>query len=238
MKRMLSLVFALILLLSLSACIIDYEDAVASIVIPLNAVKDVYDVDEELNLDPILLTVTYKSGQEVTIPCTIDMIVGFDTTTTGDKTFYISYKNVKSVVMEYKVVNKGNETVNINTSCRLASSSEALINAASYSFNLNNGDLKNIKAIIFTIKSTSDLGVNVNKTNLEITNLLSGWQAESDRIDKNTLKILLFKISGMDIDTTLPIATVNIIEQNKVSIVVSNIIVSDGEKDYFLPNIK
>lgn len=238
MKRILCLVFTLILMLSLSACLIDYEDDIASIKTAINAVKEVYDVDEELNLDPIILTVTYKSGQQVTLPCTLDMVVGFNTATTGDKTFYILYKNAKSAVMEYKVVNKGNESVDISTNCRLASSSETLYNAASYAFNLNNGDLKNIRGIIFTIKSTSDLGVNINKTNLEITNLLSGWQAESERIDKNTLKILLFKISGMDIDTTLPIATVNVIEQNKVSIVVSNIIVSDGEKDYFLPNIK
>lgn len=238
MKRIVCAFFALLLILSFSACITDYENNVAAIELQANSFKDVYDVDEELNLDTIILAVKYKSGQQVILACSKDMVVGFDTKTTGDKSLHVAYKDVKSAVWEYKVVNKGNETVSISTSCRLAVFSEVSPNAASYSISINNGDIANIKGIIFTIKSVSDLGVSVDKSNLEITNLPSGWIAEGSRTDKNTLKILVYKVSGMDISSTLSFATVNILAQQRVNITINNITVTDGEKEYYLPNIK
>lgn len=237
-KKIVVFFLSIALAITLFGCIATPETTISFVEIGQNSFKDIYDIDEELNFEKIEVIVKYKSGDALTVPCSADMVFGFDTKTTGDKTLYVSYKGIKSTIKEYKVVNIGNETVSIKTSCRVVLQSEALPNAASYAFSLNIGDLSKVSAISFTIKSDSDIGVTPDKKNVEITNLLTGWQAESYRVDKYTLKILVYKASGLDISKDLSFATLNVIEQEAVTVTVSSITVSDGEKDYYLPNIK
>ncbi len=235
-----TLVFFIIIILAfaLSGCVNTSETTVASISISDSAFKDLYDIDEELNLEQIIITAKFKNGETLTIPCTADMVVGFDTKTSGDKSMYVVYKNVKSAPKEYKVVNKANQAVSITTTCRLFVQTQELPNAASYAFSIKVGDVSKISAISFTIKSDSDIGITADKMNMEITNLLSSWQAESYRVDKYTIKILVYKKSGLDITQDMSFATLNVIEQDTVKVTVNTIVVSDGEKDYYLPNIK
>ncbi len=238
MRQAVVIIIIIILALSFASCTTEHISNVVSIDIDNNSFKDLYDVDEQLDLTKATVTATYKSGDKVTVPCTSTMIVGFDTATTGEKSMYITYNKVKSSLWEYRVVNKGNETRSITTSSRIKVSSSELPNAASYAFSITAIDLEKISAINFTVTSTSEIGANIDKSNIEITNLPNGWKAAPERIDAYTLKLLVYKTSGMDIDSDLSFATLNIIEQNIVPITVSGITVSDGVQDYYLPNIK
>ncbi len=237
-KKLIILLVIVSLSFALFGCLQNDETSIVSISLAETSIKEIYDIDEELNLENIIITAKYKNGKSLQVPCTADMVIGFDSKTSGDKSLYILYKGVKSLVKAYKVVNKGNETVLINTTCRLNVESEELPNAASYAFSLEIGDLSNVSAITFTLKSISDMGVAIDKMNLDITNVLPGWQAESYRVDKYTLKILVYKTTGLDINQDLSFATLNIIEEEIVTITANSITVSDGESDYYLPNIK
>lgn len=239
MKRnLIVIIIILALVFCLCACTSETSSNIKSLQIKANSFNDLYDVDEELDLKAIEIIVLYKNGESLIVPCTQSMVVGFDTTTTGDKSLYVVYNNVKSTPWEYKVVNKGNETRSIVTSSRLKVQSSELPNAASYAFFIKKGDLGKISGIVFTVYCASGLGVRIDKTNIDITNLPSGWEAATERIDGNSLKLLVYKTSGRDIDSDLSLVTLNIIEEKLVPIVVKEITLSDGENDYYLPNIK
>lgn len=75
--------------------------------ISVDSLNDTYNIGDPFTEGTLLIN--YLGGTSEKIPLTLDMITGFDTTTPGDKTLIITYKD-QSITFNYKVLN---EVINI-----------------------------------------------------------------------------------------------------------------------------
>ena len=75
--------------------------------ISVDSLNDTYNIGDPFTEGTLLIN--YLGGTSEKIPLTLDMITGFDTTTPGDKTLTITYKD-QSITFNYKVLN---EVINI-----------------------------------------------------------------------------------------------------------------------------
>jgi len=103
LKKTLTLMLAFLIVLcplSLSACKDKNDDddknnpgttdnPLVSITLSEN-LKDTFFLNEELNLDGIDVVLTYKDDSTKNIDLSLDMISGFDTSTTGEKTLTVT----------------------------------------------------------------------------------------------------------------------------------------------------
>ncbi len=69
------------------------KDEIVSVMLADNVFKGEYKLDEELNPDGIFVTAVHKSGQQSKERGALDMVEGFDTSTTGAKKLRVKYKD-------------------------------------------------------------------------------------------------------------------------------------------------
>lgn len=127
LKKTLTLMLAFLIVLcplSLSACKDKNDDdgknnpgttgnPLVSITLSEN-LKDTFFLNEELNLDGIDVVLTYKDDSTKNIDLSLDMISGFDTSTTGEKTLTVTYKK-KTYTHDYTVVEAVATSIEVDT---------------------------------------------------------------------------------------------------------------------------
>jgi len=229
---------------TLTSCgLFDPTDEALAVTISEKTVKNIYDLDDELSPKATVI-VSYKSGKQVETTLKENMCVGFNTHTTGKKTFYAVFENVRSADFSYTVRYKRNEGAEITTEARLSSTVGYNLGTVSYRLSIYLGELECVKGISFAFRSLSEnsgFGVEPDGMNIGAAFVnLDAPKIESYVISEGCF--LIFAVTyddkpiTSDDKTPTVFADVNITKGNSVYFELCNIVVSDGVNDYKLPD--
>ncbi len=203
-----------------------------SVHLQYSSFKSLYRIDEELNLDGVKLRLVNGKGQYRDIECTMDMIVGFDTTTTGQKKLYAVYEGLNSNEIVYQVYNNEDASRQIVTKTRIEIMKTVSEEKTTFELSLRSCDL-NVRALSFRINAVDasfrDGLPELNGTTLGNMNDFYWTKKANDAIN-----VLL---SG---DTPQSSGAFFRLEWEGTdrSVTISDVVVSDGEQDYYLPIAK
>ena len=228
LKSVIILVVAcLIPVLLLTACA--KEKNVSSIQIVQGSVKEIYALDENLNLSHAKLLVTYTDGSTANVSITSAMVSGFDTsTTTTGRTLTVTYKG-KSANFIYKVQN----SVSVETAFRfnLGVAENEAKNGYEVSIKAQNvGD--GIYALRFTLSTSG--GIALIEPTLKLG---SEFKMQIYSSSASSMVIVVYSDSGYDsVPEGAEIFAVKATKPNeKGTINIQNASVSDGANDYIVP---
>lgn len=217
-------------LLVLSAC--NKEKTVASIQIVQGSFKEIYSLDEKLNLTNAKILVTYTDNTTANVSITSSMISGFDTsTTTTGKALTVSYKG-KSVNFIYKV----QSSIFVETSFRF--NIDVVENESKTGYDIN---VKADKA------STVTNGVYALEFNLSasggtaltepVLKLGNAFKMEIYSASVSSMVVVVYSTTGYD--TITDGATILSVKATKPStletITVQSASISNGEADFVVP---
>lgn len=209
----------------------DAEIAVSAVIVD-GSVKDTFDVDESFCYDTAKLSVTFKDGSVKEIPVDSSMLTEFDTSTTGLKTLTVTYGGI-TVNAEYEVVYLNYPSREIATKARLKVNQSAYPTGIGREIVLSQGKDCGFRAVYFTVKGSDylcDKSLNTldisTKYNVTVTPYF---------VDTKTIKFII--VSKTDFDDG-NIAVINFAGVTNAEIILSEIVVSDGTKDYYLPDVK
>ncbi len=233
-KRLLILTVIFAFLFAFSAC---SERKITEISLVKNSFPTEYRVDETLDLSGAFLSLVYSNGDPERKEITADMVEGFDTSTTGEKTLWVVYGEHR-VSHTYRVYNPENAAKEILTTARLSLSAYANDEYIEYTLRLSMGDLKEISAISFTLQSETSLSVNAAKSNLTLSSEGSNASYRcSVSSDGKTLKTVIFETDGQTLmRETGIVARIKINGGTARSVSVKDATVSDGNRNYYLPS--
>lgn len=234
-KKVVLLILAcLISLAVLSACSGEKEGSVSGIQIVEGAFKEIYTLDEKLDLTNAKILVTYTDGSSKKIGITKEMVSGFDTsTTTTGRTITIAYKG-KETTFIYKVQN----TISVETSFRFTLGATIYENLTAYKVEVGGKNVGSVEegiyAMRFTIAGTK--GVDFRNPQLQLD---ERFQMQVYDVSQNNKVIVIYSVNGYDaLPSDAPILT---IEATKPavsgSIIVQNASISDGNQDYVIPQV-
>jgi len=228
LKSVIILVVAcLIPVLLLTACA--KEKNVSSIQIVQGSFKEIYALDENLNLSHAKLLVTYTDGSTANVSITSAMVSGFDTsTTTTGRTLTVTYKG-KSANFIYKVQN----SVSVETAFRfnLGVAENEAKNGYEVSIKAQNvGD--GIYALRFTLSTSG--GIALIEPTLKLG---SEFKMQIYSSSASSMVIVVYSDSGYDsVPEGAEIFAVKATKPNeKGTINIQNASVSDGANDYIVP---
>ena len=150
--------------------------------------KTQYNLNEQLDIDGIEVTVYYTNGTSKTVAITASNITGFDTSTTGNKTITITY-GTKIVTFGISVVNlAGIDRLEVTSNCKTE-------------YNIGETlDLTGLEVTVWYLDGTSTVVTNISASNI------SGF--DSSTIGAKTItitygnKTVLFVITV--VDSSLP----------------------------------
>ena len=218
------------------ACILfgcnDKKGNIVSIKATDGILKSTYDVDEVVDLDSLKVTVVYADGSEEEVSDDI-VITGFDTSTTGSKTMTVTYKGEYSFDFPYSVVYSVMPSQQISTSARIVVDQRPYPTAVSRLVGVKIGSLEGIEAVTFTVESADKI-----KGKYECEMLRGGWDYRITDFGERSFKIVVFRNGGNTITSDADIFALNFFSvSNSFSIGINNVTVTDGTKDYALPNV-
>lgn len=235
-KTRIALLVPFILLVLLSGALVGCSKrTIERVEIKKNSFADTYKVDETLGFAGAYALVTYSSGDKEEIPVTPDMVEGFDTATTGNKTLFVTYKEVRSTPFSYRVYNPESAEREILTAARLVLFADPGNGFIDYTVRLNAAELA-VTALSFTLSSEQTLGIDADLGNM--TAVSDSWSATyAARIssDGTKLKTVVFYEDGRTFDDGSVVIRLRVNGGENRSVHLTNITVSDGEKDYYLP---
>lgn len=228
LKSVIILVVAcLIPVLLLTACA--KEKNVSSIQIVQGSFKEIYALDENINLSHAKLLVTYTDGSTANVSITSAMVSGFDTsTTTTGRTLTVTYKG-KSANFIYKVQN----SVSVETAFRfnLGVAENEAKNGYEVSIKAQNvGD--GIYALRFTLSTSG--GIALIEPTLKLG---SEFKMQIYSSSASSMVIVVYSYSGYDsVPEGAEIFAVKATKPNeKGTINIQNASVSDGANDFIVP---
>ncbi len=228
LKSVIILVVAcLIPVLLLTACA--NEKNVSSIQIVQGSFKEIYALDENINLSHAKLLVTYTDGSTANVSVTSAMVSGFDTsTTTTGRTLTVTYKG-KSANFIYKVQN----SVSVETAFRfnLGVAENEAKNGYEVSIKAQNvGD--GIYALRFTLSTSG--GIALIEPTLKLG---SEFKMQIYSSSASSMVIVVYSDSGYDsVPEGAEIFAVKATKPNeKGTINIQNASVSDGANDFIVP---
>ena len=228
MKRVLFVLMILLFALSFVACTGKGEP---------ESVDFDFDLPESFDVDSLFPTegkegiVTYRDGSTGTFSLTKDNIVGFDTSTTGEKTARLVYKGAEKT-FSYVVTYAANPTKEILTSARVSIQEAASLNGATVALRLTVGDLVGVQAVSFTIECNRSFG-----STLEITPIIEGWDVRIKEYSSSA-KVVAFRRGGMAISADADFLQVSVVGYKDAVFSVKEVVLTDGTKEYDLPNAK
>lgn len=227
--------FIAVLSLALIGC---SKREITHITIRANSFMQKYSVDAKLRYDTAFIDVHYSSGETEEVNITEDMVVGFDTFTTGNKTLHVEYKGFKSDSVPYVVYNPEGANKEILTSARLAFFASSTSSGTEYSILFDKGDLSDVNAIIFTIESEKSLGIDENCDNVtaSIDDPNINYYPSLFQNEKK-LRVLVYHTNGGQLNQGT-LLKLRIDGGENCDIQISNIMISDGEQDYYLPKVE
>lgn len=232
MKKALLLFLLPILAGLLFAC---SSRTISSVDVAANSFKASYAVDEALVLDGSFVLVSYTSGDVDRVQITADMVEGFDTSTTGNKTVRVTYKTFSREIA-YSVYNPEMASRAIRTTARFTLYADRTDDAVIYSIKLFSGDLREVRAATFTLTSGASLGIHP-----DLGNVTCSSDAENLAYDMSlsasgtSLKIVVFDPNGQTLDPNGVFFRIRVTQSDNRSVWLSDNTVSDGRNDYYLP---
>lgn len=240
MKRFLTLIILATLILALFGCnkgVLRAED-IKFIEIRERSFKSSYAVDEEINFDYVFIVITLKDNKgEIVERVEPNMIEGFDTSTTTFSTetraMRIKYKGVYTSYWNYVVSGE----YNINTKARLRLSQEKAEGNLIVNVAIELKDMIEVKGMIMEVVF-DNTRLSHNST-IEIKN--EDWTIEKKVKSTSGFSLLYsFRPGAKPITTSGEILTLvfNIEDSGNANVELKNIILSDGTKDFNLPNAK
>ena len=220
-------VACLIPVLLLSAC--NQEKEVSSIQIVQGAFKEIYALDEALNLSQSKILVTYSDGSTAHVAITSAMVSGFDssTTTTG-RTLTITYKG-KTVNFIYKV----QSSIAVETSFRLHLGVTENEGKDGYNVSVKAQNVEGgVYALRFTISTSG--GIALTEPTLKLGN---EFKMEIYSSSVSAMVVVVYSISGYDsVPEGAEIFSLNATEpKEKGTINIQNASISNGESDFIVP---
>ena len=191
-----------------------------------------YTVDQELTLDGVKLRLVNGKGQYRDVPCTTDMIVGFDTSTTGQKKLHAVYAGLTSNEISYLVYNKEDASRPIVTKTRIDIQKTVSEDKTIFELNLRSCDIA-VRAFSFRI---TGIDASFDDGLSEVTGTVLGKMTDYywKKTTNDGINVL---ISGNEPQSTGAFFSFEWTGTNR-SIRIEDIVVSDGENDYFLPAAK
>lgn len=211
---------------------------ITHITVRSNSFMQKYSVDAELKLDSAFIDVHYSGGETEEINITAEMLTGFDTSTTGNKTMLVEYKGFKSDEIPYVVYNPEGAHREVLTTARLAFFASETASGTEYSILFDKGDMTDANAILFTIESEESLDIDENCDNVtasiddpNINFYPSLFQNE------RKLRVLVYHTNAGQLNHGT-LLKLRIEGGDNCDIQISNITVSDGQKDYYLPKVE
>lgn len=209
----------------------DAEIAVSAVIVD-GSVKDTFDVDESFCYDTAKLSVTFKDGSVKEIPVDSSMLTEFDTSTTGLKTLTVAYGGI-TVNAEYEVVYLNYPSREIVTKARLKVNQSAYPTGIGREIVLSQGKDCGFRAVYFTVKGSGYL-CDKSLNTLDISTDFN-VTATSYFVDAKTIKIIIASKNGFADGT---VAVINFAGVTNAEVSLTEIVVSDGKKDYYLPDAK
>lgn len=227
MKKVAFVLILILLALGSSACLGSRTPVSVNFV---TAPPEVFDVDESFPED-LRGVIGYDDGSTEIFVIKQENIEDFSTTTTGEKRAQLVVDGVKKT-FSYVVEYLPQPTKEILTDARLSVLETASLNGSSCVLALDCGQLNKVDAVSFTVECTRAFGAT-----LEITPEIEGWDV---RIREYTAsaKVVAFRRGGEPLAGTeefLRIATVGYAD---AAFSCKDVVVTDGERDYDLPNTK
>ena len=233
MKKILPAFILLFALLSLSlfACE-DKKKEPVSVYLESTALASAYEVDEEPDIEKITLKLVYADGKTEDIPCERDMLVGFDTTTTGQRSMYAVYHEMKSNEISYYVYNPEGVSLSVVTPTRLRLTKTAAQGKTIFSFSFSSADIT-IRALSFTLNSSTEISDSLSE-------LVGTTEKEGDRFfwkkaSTSSLRAAVYSPTDLSKGAFF---TLQWVSDGNVDVTLSDITVSDGTTDYYLPKVQ
>ena len=239
MKKRLYAFILTILIFVTAVCLTGCSERKAEkITLAPNSFATGYQVDTALDLNGAFIVQHFADDNTKRIQITPDMVSGYDTSTTGTKTLTVSYNGL-SVTHSYRVYNPENAAKEIITTARLILTVYIPDNGeyAEYAVKFTKGDLSGISAATFTMTGTESLGISAGKVNVSLSTEGNNASYESNLSgDGLKLKILVFeKNGGTLLGEDGVLAKIRITGGTNRSVTISDITVSDGTQNYYLP---
>lgn len=224
-KAAVTTVLLIAILFSLCACV-GTQSEVVSGYLKAGSFAAVYDVDEILDLSNSVICLRFADGDTSERQISSGNVTGFDTSTTGEKTLTITYGNNILLTWDYEVVYSADPTKRIETSARIKEENTFYDSGCSTALELKKGDLKGAAALSFTLKYASD----------DVTPRVvigAGWDYRIYSYGTGEWGVVVFTRDGSVKETLV----FNVVTQGADTPPdIKSIKISDGEKDYDLPD--
>ncbi len=225
---------ALILVIILSAAFIvcltacDEYGAVESVAFADERLKTVYEIDETFDLDAVKLDVICQNKVRSAV-VGADAVTGFDTSTCGRKTLTVECEGFTAewaYTVEYtKEVNR-----TVNTSARVNLEQEAYPTGIRRAVGIERGELNKISAVMFTVSAEKNFAdKDFSRFEVEPSPYFS---CRLFYVNAKTVRVLVYAAGTTEGDE---ICKFNLLGLNDCKVKLSEISVSDGEDDYYLP---
>ena len=239
MKKLTSVIIAILTAVSVMLFSSCSERKITGISVRANSFPNTYEIDADYDeiLPGAYLTVSYSDGETEEVKITKDMIFGFNTQTTGNKTMYVQYKEFRSEDIKYTVYNPENVSRDISTTARLTLRVYDNATAMEYTVSLSKGNLPSVRAIQFTLESENSLSVTENQSNVSVLIGQEKLSYYTTLASDKKLKVVVYTENGATIDNGIVIK-LKIDNSVNAKVKLSEITVSDGQNDYYLPMAK
>lgn len=226
-KKSVVLIFILSFL-TLFACN-DKEKEPVSVMIESTSLSQAYEVDSDLNMENVTLKLIYADGKTASVPCKRDMIEGFDTVTTGQKKMYATYHGIKSNEITYTVYNPEGVSLAVTTPTRLRAIRTISEGKNIFYLSFIYSDMT-VRAVSFTLNASKEISNSLS----EIT---GATENENDRFfwRKTSTSSMRATIYSSESISHGVFFTIEWVSSEEVDLTFSDIVVSDGTKDYYLP---
>lgn len=195
-----------------------------------SSVKYTFDVDEEFCFNTAKIKVIHpRAEREYSV--TREMLSGFDTRTTGTKKFTVTYGEFV-MEREYEVVCADFPSRVISTTARITVEQAEYPTGIGRRIYLDIGDLSKVDGVYFTVKCDKE----VFNANLNTLDVFGSWDVRTSFVNSKTVKIVLYKNQGTT--GSCELAVINFVGVKSAEISLSDILVSDGITENYLPNTK
>lgn len=198
--------------------------------------KTTYAVDEKIDFRNVYIVITLKDNKgEVVEKVTNDMLEGFDTSTTTAsmemRTMRVKYKGMFTSNWNYTVASP----YAINTKARLRLSGEKAGSKYKLNLRMELDEIPQINAL--------QIQVNYDATRLTFNNEseggLAGWEINKVSTKSGSFDMLYYAAPGaqpFDEDGSLTTLVFDVLSDGDFNIEITNIHVSLGESDIYLPD--
>lgn len=212
------------------------EEDILSVEVLKGCLKNVYKIDEKLDLNNVYIVITLSTGTRTEKVSSASMVEGFDTSTVTE-TFELRYMRIKykgkyTTEWGYSVINDNA----VNTEARLNASASTTANGIWLRLSLNKGDLSGIYAIMFTVKF--DENALTYKPDSFVGHI-NKWEKELSPIRNSQFTVLYYALPDADpIGSSMVIINMEFIGAGAAGSIVEikSISVSDRRSEYYLPD--